>query len=581
MYKLLKKITISIEFFILILPVFGQERLSNLNTSWTNVLPGMVISQPALTSYGFCLVSDARLLSAFSNEGKLLWEKTVPRSRNIILSSLPGDFISLIDNSSTTIKILNPSGGQIWSKKLDYAVSQKPFAGRDGRFFIKGDNVIECYGMNGTCKWRIETPDQKKMQIEELPDGSIIVFLSELQGKTRGLRISPYGQELEDILFAGKITAAFTSSQGILLTFEDGSSGLFTEKDGLAQNKWTVQKNTQYPYFAVTEDGMDYVFLELMPDGLIFNEINKDDGSILHSIKIQGIDGLNLKKCIYNQQGLFLCDSKSACLYNKNGNELWSAKVPYSKNKEIWNYLIYTKNNYLIFCFKDWTLNAYHIAQSNIKKESKTFLNDYSAFTNTDSANMTLFYTNAFEDYLIQNEMLEILQNGFYGDEEGKWISDILSICSSYSNYLSQSDFGTRKGLSVFEEDSTGFAKILEELLLLGNIETQNCAASILSKTKNKSIQKIILNGIANNAYDPDGRLLNALEITAHKLDYKETMLIASVCDAVYSICLYMGRPAYNSKGKDIIKTFLYPSYDFKTRSYARDLLKKIIELEL
>ncbi|MCR5188608.1 MAG: hypothetical protein K6C97_06695 [Treponema sp.] len=581
MKNIIKKTVLIILSLNIIFPIFGQQTLSNLNTSWTNVIPGSVITQPALTSYGFCLISDARLLSAFSNEGKPLWEKPVPRSRNLLLSALPGDFIALIDNSSKTIKILNPSGGQIWSKKLDYTVSSYPFAGRDGRFFIKGENVIECYGMNGVCKWRMETPQQKKMSLQELPDGSIIVFLNELQGKTQGLRISPFGQQLEEILFAGEITNAFTCSQGILLTFEDGSSGLFTEKEGLAQNKWLVQKKTQYPYFAVTNDGENFVFLELMPDSVIVNEIDKDNGSVLHSIKIQGIDGLNLKKSFYNQQGLFLCDQKSACLYNTNGNELWSAKVPYSKNKEIWNYLIYTQNNYLIFCFKDWTINAYHIAQANLEKESKTFSKDYSSFTKLEASNMTLLYTNSFEDYLIKDELAEKLSQGFYGQDESKWISDILSVCSSYSTHLSQTNFGTRKELSVFEEDSTGFAKILEELLLLGNIESQNCAASILSKSKNKSIQKIILNGIAQNAYDPDGNLLDALELLANKLDYKETLLISSVCDAVYSICLYMGRPAYNSKGKDIIKTFLYPSYDFKTRTYARDTLKKIINLEL
>ena len=583
MYQTIKRkfLFLILIFFSFLYPFFGQQVLSNLNTSWTNVLPGSVITSPALTSYGFCLISDARLISAFTYEGKTLWEKPCSRSRDVILSSLPGDFIALIDNSSKTIKILNPSGGEIWSKKLNYRVLQEPFAGRDGRFFIKGDDVIECYGMNGICKWSMNIENQKDMQLQELPDGSLIVFQNELTGKTRGIRISPFGQELENIIFAGKITNAFTCLQGILLTFEDGASGLFSVEDGFAKNKWTLQKKTQYPYFVVSENGNDFVFLELMPGGVIFNEIDKINGNIIHSIKIQGLDGLNLKKVFYNHNGLFLCDSLSACLYNSNGNELWSAKIPYSKNKEIWNYLIYTPNNYLVFCFKDWTLNAYHIAQANTKKENKTFLKDYSAFTKLSSSNVALTYTNSFEAYLLHNETVEKLQSGLYGKDEGRMISDILSICSAYSNHLSQSDFGTRKDPSVFDQNSIGFAKILEEMLLLGNIECQNCAASILSKTENKSLQIVILNGIKKNAYDPDGKLLDALELFASKVDYKDSALITSICDVVYSICLYMGRPAYNTKGKDIIKNFLYPSFDFKIRTYARDTLKKIIELEL
>ena len=64
-------------FFSFLYPFFGQQVLSNLNTSWTNVLPGSVITSPALTSYGFCLISDARLISALHTKVKLFGKNHV------------------------------------------------------------------------------------------------------------------------------------------------------------------------------------------------------------------------------------------------------------------------------------------------------------------------------------------------------------------------------------------------------------------------------------------------------------------------------------------------------------------------
>ena len=176
---------------------------------------------------------------------------------------------------------------------------------------------------------------------------------------------------------------------------------------------------------------------------------------------------------------------------------------------------------------------------------------------------------------------MEALRTGLYSNQEKSYIQDTISICTAYSDFLSTSDFGTRKDKSIFEQDSAGFEKILMQLMLLGNKDSQNLAASILSKTPNKSFQRVILAGVKSNGYDPDGQLLKAIEKITLNVSYKDKTLSSHICDSVYSICLFMGRPAYNSKGKDILKNFLYPSYDGKIRDYARETLKKIIELDL
>ena len=126
-----------------------------------------------------------------------------------------------------------------------------------------------------------------------------------------------------------------------------------------------------------------------------------------------------------------------------------------------------------------------------------------------------------------------------YGISEKKYQEDVISICNAYSDFLSTSDFGTRKEKSIFELDSAGFEKILNQLMFLGNRNSQNLAANILGKTRNSSFQKVILQGIHNNGYDPDAMLLKSLEKLSVSVSYKDRIIINSICDAVYSICFF------------------------------------------
>ena len=158
-----KKISLLLAAVFLSATLFAQdsgiETLSNFNTSWSSVLPGTAICEPEVTSYGFCLVTDARNIMGYSSTGKLLWEKNIGRVRNVNLTTMRGDFILFHDENSNILRLFNPSGNELWSKALDFKPASKPFAGRDGRFFIHGDGKIYCYGINGSLRWQIQTSE--------------------------------------------------------------------------------------------------------------------------------------------------------------------------------------------------------------------------------------------------------------------------------------------------------------------------------------------------------------------------------------------------------------------------------------
>ena len=562
----------------------GLETLSNYNTSWTAVLPGSVLCEPEVTSYGFCLATDARNLMGFSSNGKLLWEKNIGRVRKISLTALRGDFILFHDQNSNIIKLFNPSGSEIWSKSLDFKPAAKPFAGRDGRFFIHGEGKVVCYGINGIIRWSIKTGQQKDLALQELPDGSIVVFLADQDGKTKGLRLSPFGEELEDITFAASIKYAFTCSQGILLIFTDGSAGLFSISEGLTQSLWVTSIKAGNPMFLINHNRKDFRLLSLSQSDLTIYQINADDGSEKASWKISGINGNALVKSDFSDTGIFLADSQKAVLIDSEGKELWAARMPENVRNKSVNQIIYLNDNYLVFCSKNWSMNAYHTSQSTSKFISdqtvqKNIQSDYSSFAPLDLSEINYYSQGGFYSQLKNPDREAAIKKGSYGKSEKEWLTQTLSIARLYYLDSTSSDFGIHIEKSVFSTDSAGLETILVQLALLCTDNTQAACADIISRSNNKFLCRAIMANIYG--YDPDGKLLTAIEKNAELAGTKDSVYCNTICDAVYSICLFMGRPAYNKQGKDIIKRFMGANYPSNTRIYARDTLKKIISLEL
>lgn len=557
--------------------VYTQETLSAFNTSWTSVLPGTAICEPEPTSYGFCIATDARNIMGYTSTGLLLWEKNTGRVRNLSLTSLKGDFIVFHDKDKNIIRLFNPSGVELWSKPLDFNCSCKPFAGRDGRFFVYGENTVICFGINGIQKWRLETEYQKTLPMQELPDGSIIVFLNDVEGKTRGLRISPFGEEFENITFSGSIKTTHTCKDGILLTFTDGSAGLFALKDGLAESQWVANVKSGSSIFTVNRDRTEYRLLSLSKDSVTVYKLRSADGNVEESKTITGIDGTSLLKLELSDSGIFMADSNKAFLYDYDNKEIWSAVMPVNVRNQTINQTVYLQDDYLIFCSKNWTMDAYHT--SNIKTVQKNIQSDYSSFAPLELVEINYYtqagFFNALKDPLIPAKIKE----GNYGKTEAEWLTQTLSVARLYFMDATSSDFGIHTEKSVFETDSAGFESILVQLALLCTDQTQAAAASIISESKNRLYCRTVLANLTG--YDPDGKLLSAIERNASRIGNTDTVYLNTICDAVYSICRFMGRPAYNKKGKDILKTFMGAGYNFKTRSYARDTLKKIIALEL
>lgn len=590
-----KSLILSLIFLFCIFTLHAQRQeqiLSSVNSSWQKVMPGELISEPQETSYGFCFITDAKYLTCYSSSGLLLWDKPLKRSINTIFTVLPDDFFAVVTNSGKRLSFLNPNGTEVWYKDLDEPVIAKPYPGRDGRIFIRTKESVSCYGINGIKKWTLPTPTQSLTDIQELKDGSLIIFLEEtVENRTKGLRISPFGEVLEEIIFSGEVYSTQTCPQGVLISFTNGLSGLFTLQDNKAQNKWVISKKGTSPlnkdFFAVSQNKKDAAFITQYSEHIKVNMINLENGEILNSFEIPGL-GI-IKKFQFNNDGLFFTDNKKACFYSKEGIELFSGLFPAKTKNSQWKYYLFTADGYFIIFDKNWTANAFRAVQkvTTGKNQILTTWNkkdfNYNAFYRIDQELFSQTYMQSRIDSAITDpKVLEEMKNGDYAVKEVEWMSNLLSGCTLRKEDLIQSQNPkARPERSVFQKDYIGFQMMLKQIPLLGVDSFNEITAFYLSNDTDKVIIQTILEGIPLNGYDPDGKIINAIYHLARRTSEKEEATLLKMCDAIYSICLFNGKPAFYSKGKEILTLFIYPKYSTKVRNYARDTFKKISELDL
>lgn len=582
-----RKLLVFILLFSLITLAEAQTQLNSMNTTWTQVLGGKFLSKPVTTPYGFIGATDGRSIASISNNGVILWEENLSVNSRSIINTVSEDFTLAVTNDNKKITLLNPSGVPLWSKVLDNEIIDKAYEGRDGRFFLRGKNVLFCYGINGICKWQIKTEDQSNIGIQELNDGSLIIFLKELNdGKTRALRITPFGKALEDITFAGEIISACTSKDGIFLTFSDGSAGLFSLdlKENKAINKFVLNKD-QYQsstlnFFISKKTLQNGMFVTLQGKGIKILYIESQSGKILWEKTLGEIDIKDIKESVLTNQGFFICDCKTAYYLGNSGTINWHALLPENKNRNKWKNLVFTENNTLVVFKDNWSMDAYIVSQSIGKQIKDTDFDYYKNYLSVDSSVYSNIFQYDFDPEITSFDRYKMLEAGYYGDKEISFTSDILSACQAYMKNSSESNFGTREDLTVFQTNTTQLQSLLNQLPLYGTRYTSNLTAKLLLKEKNNSILNSLLSGITKCGYDPDGEILKALENLASKTTTKNITTQMNICDAVYAVCRFMGRPAYNKSGKIILKNFMSISRDSKVRIKARETMENIAKLE-
>ena len=133
----------------------------------------------------------------------------------------------------------------------------------------------------------------------------------------------------------------------------------------------------------------------------------------------------------------------------------------------------------------------------------------------------------------------------------------------------------------IYQRDTTGMQVFLSQLELFGTDTFIPYLASFIKLEKDDSNLQILLKSVSESGYDPDNLILNAIDIRSHNIPAAKSRNFILICDAVYEICRFMGRPALYSHGMEILTKFLNPQYESSVRDYARNTLTKIAGLKI
>ncbi len=581
----LKKIFSISFFFILVFPFYGGEALrtldlSHLEPSWTAVIGGSAVSPAIETSYGIAVLTDGRLLSACTNSGKVIWQKQIKGRPTPYISSF-GDFLFAVTDTNK-LNMINPSGNVLWTGETPFEIKDVPVSGFDGRVFVRGEKNIACFGLNGVRKWSLKTESLANFKPLVLNDGSVLVFKKNLQkGCQVGIHISPFGKKIDEQPFSGEVTAACSSKKGLLVAVKSNSIGLInvSPSTGKISHRWSypLPSKTSRCYAACYNEKSGHCAFFIDQGGsTVVYIMDSDKGFLISEIKLGSFNSLDIQIAKSTSTGFLLSDSSFASEFYEDGTILWNARLPDRKN---WNYLCYSFSNYLFICQKDWSMLSYRMSQTSLHTESYSTpkTSSYIKLRKINSLNNEYNIKTFSQDDF--PSIAKLLSDGDYGEKEKPLLEDIKYEAFNYQTSLNSKErFATKT--SYFQENPLYTEQVFKLMALSGTCDFSGLFADMLLNEGNASLSIPLLCCVAEYAFDPEGEMLSALEYILSKTSASDTNLIKTICDATYSICVFMGRPSFNKKGKEILTGLMYPKYSRIINLYARSTLEKMVKTD-
>lgn len=563
--------------------------LTKQEPSWQAVVGGKAVAVPCETSYGFAVSGDGRMLSSCSGTGKVLWQKGVRGKPTPYVSSGAGDFLYTVTNDSD-LNLVNPSGLTLWTVTSQFVIINSPLTGRDGRIFIRGSHTIACYGINGVRKWTVETEALSPLQLCELNDGSILVFLAFPENnKTVARRYSPFGAELEKITFSGLVKTASSCSEGVILALDNGSCGLCSVEKNTADSRWVLAGCTvpsPLPtLISISNSSNEAAFFSQFGSSMQISIVDIKTGKLTHRFTAAGGNLSSFCTSRSTDAGWFFSDSSHAFEFTSDGTVMWEASLPSSSD---WNYVFYTNTNYLVLCMNSWVLNAFLMTQTVCSSNPaakhdllKTYDDFYTSSGFTDSPGYDQFISALLSSQDI-SDASTYLKNGDYGTKEQKWTALIKTEIMRYTAEQNSSQSYSHYTQTYFDSQPSYTASLISLCSLSGTTTFIPFISSLIETESDPSLRTELISAVQNAPFDPDGRLLSSLSnLLLYKLSPSDKTQLKCMCDAVYEVCRFMGRPAFYAKGKEMLAYLLYPQFDKETRDYTRQTLQRIIKLEL
>lgn len=577
-------------FIFLFVSFFYAEESEALQPNWQLVVGGAPIAPPIITDFGFAVPLDGRTMAAVSETGQLMWFATLPGYKTSPHYTMgTGDFLIAVSGGNK-LSLINPSGLTLWSSTAPAEILSTPLQGRDGRIYLQCTNQLACFGIGGTLKWTLPVENISTLPLTELEDGSVLCLLNTIvDGCSTAVRVSPFGEILEEITFTSVVAGVKQSKFGTILIFTDGSLGICSSTDNMAVTRWSIPAlvspsvssvppqiylDTLHTLCAVVTASGSQSLVTVVDLGKGEKKFNVSAAINLNDLQFGTIDLTNI----------VLCDSQKALgLSLDDGVEVWNSDLP---GKLTWDYLLYTPKGYIITLEKkSWLISAYRVTQTIGSQQYRAYKSEktnYPVYIElaTQKANIPQNDSEVFMNLIppdLEKTIYRSIYEGNYGTSEAQWQALVTrenTRCLSNSKSVSQNPMASY--------DITYKESIIK---LMGAFES-SCfnrnLAQILQQETDISLLRTALRASAKIAYDPNLELLSSIELLLGKTSLLSNYTITTaICNAVYEICRFMGKPALFSRGRYILSYLLNQKLDSKTKDYAVYTLQKLISLEM
>ena len=559
--------------------LMGDIDLSKIPHTWLSVLGGCSLARPVETSYGWVGLTDGNMITSFTEDGTILWKGALPQGTLNFISASDDDFLA-IPLRNKKLCFLNPRGKVLWTKEIGFDAKCAPFFGRDGRIFVFGNDAAACFGANGIRKWSINVGIlDASLPVAEFSDGTLVVFLSEKEdGKTVGIRISPFGEQIERIVFASRVVNSLSVPEGVLLAFADGSLGLcaIDDESGDSFSKWIFQDTNlaEGVKFARLDSDMLYAVASPSPRGLQVHVINTQAAKLLRSFTVPEI-----KKASYvtaTPSGIFMADAPTAAIYTSTGRRIRAIKFPLNKNKTVYDYVLYGGGGNIIFTSRSWTITGWKILHGVSQKKT----------TKKPSANYDALYALENSDYKRMHDApkksrQKTLREGGYASSEKNFWKDAKFVMDEYLSIKNT----RHNGIARIPEDQGVYFTLSEQIAvisMLGLFGTKSAAdylSRVLISETDESVLVPALKTIQACPYDPDGDVMDALANLAKKTPAHKEALLCEVCDTACALCEFMCKRSSFEKAIGILSNLSMPQHGNLTKEKTRKAYKKLAEI--
>lgn len=562
MRKLLKKYF----FYFLLFFTFSLFAQEAEIVPWHSVVGGDIVAPPKLTSYGFISISDGRILNASTEEGTVIWREYIKGKPSEFFSVTECDFIYLTTDNCEKLSLYNPDGRFLWTIELESPAIADPFSGQDGRVFIQEKNALSCYGTKGSEKWRLELPEST-LPLVELNDGSLLYILLETKNNASvGIRVSPYGEILEEINFFDIIKIVKSHEKGVILGFENGQIGNCSVIKQKLVHTWSAEnsKSTLTPIeIIIGETG----FCVLFSNGII-REYSLETQEIFWQTTLpqEFIDSEYYFSYINN--GYVFATINSAIFYASNkfgagGTLIWQKSITYQGNAF---FPIITQSGYLVLSHDNWVISGYKLAEFSEKKVPQKIEKP------DNSKSYQIFYPKKNIVSYDMKKMLSTIQSGNYGILEAEYKKYLdFNIAEYQLEYMN-----SKKNMII-----TSKSQILFTTAFFESSHYNYVVKTLLENEKEAFYITLALQIAASIAYDPQGIMLQSIKTYYYKNKSRLTDSVTiELSNAIFSISRYMGNSAFLNGGKEIIFDILEYNRSLFVQQQVQKNLHLFIEFE-